>query len=127
MKHFAAVVLVVSLLSSVVIAQTETQANTNRPVRLIPKIPWSVGFTMKGTVTNVAMANDRINFQFKGWFSFHQIADGTNHVIKLDCERGISASVTPTPFVAMTTDWGGGSVQNNKDRLFEILDAAAKN
>lgn len=108
-------------------AQSGTQVNTNHSVKMIPKIPWSVGFTMKGVVTNVVMADERINFEFKGWLSMHQIADGTNHIIKMNCERGISATVTPASFVAMTADWGAGSVQNNKNRLFEILEAAAKN
>jgi hypothetical protein len=52
--------------------------------------------------------------------------EGTNQqVIKVDCERGISASITPDSFVAMTTDWRGGSVQNNKGRLLQILQTAA--
>ena len=103
-------------------------SDANQPARINTKVPWAVGFGMKGTVTNVVVVNERIQFRLTGWFWFHQyLLGGTNQqVIKVDCEHGISATVTPDSFVAMTTDWRGGSVQNDKGRLLEILEAAGE-
>jgi hypothetical protein len=101
--------------------------DTNQPASIYTKRPWAVGFGMKGTVTNVARVDGRIHFRLTGWFWFHQYPwGGTNRqVIKVDCERGISATVTPDSFVAMTRDWRAGSVQNDQDRLLQILQTAA--
>jgi hypothetical protein len=45
---------------------------TNQPFRFYTEIPWAVGFGMKGTVTNVVAADEKIHFQFNGWFYIHQ-------------------------------------------------------
>jgi hypothetical protein len=109
-------------------AQTTTPASTNRPHGFVGKVPWGVGFSMRGTVADVSLADEKIHFRFKGWTTLFQYPEGgTNkQVIKVNCERGVSATVTPDSFVAMTEDWGAGSVQNDKGRLLKILTSAAE-
>jgi hypothetical protein len=95
--------------------------------RLRSKVPWSVGFWMEGTVTNVTEAEGRIQFRLNGNFSFHQIPEEgpQNQVIKVFGEHGISATVQQSePFFAMTTDWSGGSLRKKGD-LLKLLKTAA--
>jgi uncharacterized protein (AIM24 family) len=47
-------------------------------------------------------------------------------VIEVHRKGGFSATVSPDSFVAMTSDWRGGSVQNDKGRLLKILESAAE-
>jgi hypothetical protein len=92
------------------------------------KVPWAVACSMKGTVTNVVMVDGRIQFKLTGWFWFSQYPEGgTNQqIVRFNCQNGMTAVVTPDSFVAMTPNWTGGSVQNDKGRLLEILEVAEK-
>lgn len=128
MKHLYVIAGLVSVFCCFVMPRASAQAATNQPTRIYTKVPWAIGFAMKGTVTNVTMIDERIHFQLTGWFWFHQYPwGGTNQqVIKVDCEHGMPATVTPDSFVAMTSDWRGGSVQNDKGRLLKILETAAE-
>jgi len=92
------------------------------------KIPWGVGTGMEGTITNIVVTDGCIRFQLTGWFWLTQYPEGgTNEqVIKVDCKRGVSATVNqPDSFVAMTSDWRAGSVRNGKGRLLNLLQTAA--
>ncbi len=101
---------------------------TNGPAKTSPEAPWAVGFGMEGKVTNVRMVQDIIHFQLAGWFWLHQYpGEGTNsQIIKVNCERGISAALTPSSFVAMPSNWVAGSVVNDKAKLFKILNIASE-
>jgi hypothetical protein len=84
---------------------------------------------MEGTITNITVTGHHISFQLTGWFWLAQYPEGgTNkQVIKVDCRRGISATVNqPDSFVAMTRDWTGGSVQNGEGKLLRLLQIAAE-
>jgi hypothetical protein len=102
-------------------------AITNQPPRIYTKIPWAVGFEMKGTVTNVVVSGEKIQFQFTGWFYMHQYPwGGTNEeVIKVDCQHGISAIVSPTDFVATVPGVNAAVVRRKKD-LLPLMEGAAK-
>jgi len=93
------------------------------------KIPWGVGTGMEGTITNIVVSDERIHFQLTGWFWLAQHPEGgTNkQVIKVDCRRGIPDTVNEADsFVAMTSDWRGGSVRNGKGKLLKLLQTAAE-
>jgi hypothetical protein len=96
------------------------------PVSLLAK-GGGIGFWMEGTVTDVTTEGDRIKFHLKGQFRFDQYSGGhTPQIIKVDCEKGITAIVHQAdPFFAFTPDWGGGSIQG-KGGLLRILKAAAE-
>jgi uncharacterized protein (AIM24 family) len=47
-------------------------------------------------------------------------------MIEVHRKGGFSATVSPDSFIAMTSDWGAGSVQNDKGRLLKILEKAAE-
>jgi hypothetical protein len=129
-SHFAFQFLLA--ITGCLLATAAFAEDTNKPAhhehRIYTKIPWAVGFGMEGTVTNITLVDERIHFQFTGWFWLDQYPwGGTNQqVIKVDARKGISATLTPTEFVAMTSDWGGGSVVNDKTKLIKILNTAAK-
>jgi hypothetical protein len=126
---FAIIVLLIAVTTSPAGDTNQPAVSTGQLSGFHQKNPWAVGCGMKGTVTNVSMIDGRIQFKLTGWFWFHQYPEGgTNgeQVIKVNCERGISATVTPDSFVAFTPDWRAGSVVNDKGRLLEILKTAAK-
>jgi len=102
--------------------------DTNQPARIYTKKPWAVGFGMQGTVTNVVAADDKIHFQFNGWFFIRQYPwGGTNEeVIKVDCQRGVSATVSLTDsFVATVPNVNAATTRNRGD-LLPIFKAAAE-
>jgi hypothetical protein len=81
---------------------------------------------MEGTVTNIVATEEGIHFRLAGWFWFTQYPwGGTNQqVIKVDCKRGIPATVHQAdPFFAFTPDWRAGSL-GEKGRLLRILKIA---
>src|SRR5277367_454702 len=123
---FSFAILLVTVVTSLAVDDTNRPAIFGGYHQIVP---WGVGYGMKGTVTNVTVIGDRIQFQLTGWFWFHQYPEGgTNgeQVIKVDCRRGILATVNdPDSFVAMTSDQLGGSVRNGKGKLLAILQAAA--
>ena len=84
---------------------------------------------MEGTVTNVAVVDQRIHFQLTGWLWLHQYPEGGTNVeqiVKVDGQHGISATVgQPDSFVAMSSDWRAGSVRNEKGNLLKILRTAS--
>lgn len=92
------------------------------------KLHWAVGFGMEGTATNVALADERIQFQVKGRFWFTQYPpESTRQVmIEVHPEKVFPARVSPGSFVAMTSDWRAGSVATDKGRLLKILTAAGE-
>ena len=101
---------------------------TNQPARIYTKVPWAIGFGMKGTVANVVAVDEKIHFQFSGWFYMHQYPwGGTNkEVIKVDCQRGISAIVSITDsFVATVPNVNAAAMKKRKD-LLPIFKAAAE-
>lgn len=100
--------------------------DTNEPAISLSKRPWAVGFILKGTVTNVVADGDKIHFQFNGWFYFRQYSlwRGTNEqFIKVDCQKGISATVSVTDFVATVPKVNAAAVKPAKD-LLPIFKAA---
>lgn len=104
------------------------EPGTNQAPRIYTKVPWAVGFEMKGTVTNVVATGDKIHFQFNGWFNIHQYPwGGTNEeVVKVDCQRGISATVSLTDsFVATVPNVNAAAVRKRGD-LLPIFTAAAE-
>jgi hypothetical protein len=117
----------VCLLPIAVVAEG-TNSSTNREPHFFSKVPWGVGFGMEGTVTNVALVEGRIQFQLNGRFWFTQYPPESTKQVVIEVHRkdGFSATVSPDSFVAMTSDWRGGSVQNDKGRLLKILESAAK-
>ncbi|MBM3883233.1 MAG: hypothetical protein FJ387_26565 [Verrucomicrobia bacterium] len=87
-----------------------------------------VGFWMEGTLTNITVTGDRIQFQLTGRFWMEQFPDGRppRQLIEVDCKRGVSATVSQAePFFAMTSDWHGGAIRQ-KGALLKILKAAAE-
>jgi hypothetical protein len=106
----------------------DANSSTNREPHFYSKVPWAVGFGMEGTVTNVAWLEGRIQFHLNGRFWFMQYPPETPKqvVIEVHHTGGFSATVSPDSFVAMTSDWRGGSVQNDKGRLLKILETAAE-
>jgi hypothetical protein len=100
--------------------------DANQPVRFYTHIPWSVGFDMKGTVTNVVATDEQIHFQFNGWFYIHQYPwGGTNEeVIKVDCQRGISASVSLTDSFVATLPNVNAAAEKKREDLLPIFEAA---
>ena len=106
----------------------EANTSTNREPHFYSQIPWAVGFGMEGTVTNIALVNGRIQFHLNGRFWFSQLPPETPKQVMIEVHHkgGFSATVTPDSFVAMTSDWRGGSVQNDKGRLLKILETAAE-
>jgi len=131
MKRFSMLAIfffVIIYFSASVLAQEQA------PTRVPPGgfhqiIPWGISCAMKGTVTNVAVVDNHIHFQLNGWFWFSQYPEGgtSEQIIRVDCHNGVSVTLSQVDsFVAETADWNGGSVQNNKDRLVEILQTAEK-
>jgi hypothetical protein len=100
---------------------------TNQPAGSYTKVPWAVGFTMKGTVTNVVATGDKLHFRFSGWFYLHQYPwGGTNQeVIKVNCQSGISATVSLTDFVATVPNVNAAAERKRED-LPPIFKAAAE-
>jgi hypothetical protein len=128
---FSFVILLIAIGTSPAAGDTNQAALAAGQQRVFrQKIPWAVGFGMEGILTNVVVVEDHIQFQLTGWFWFHQYPEGgTNgqQIIKVDCQRGISATVNdPDSFVAMTSNWRGGSVRNGKGNLQKILQTAEK-
>jgi len=101
---------------------------TNQPARIYTKVPWAVGFRMKGTVTNVIATGDKIHFQFSGWFYLHQYPwGGTNEeVIKVNCQSGISATVSLTDSFVATVPNVNAAAERKRDDLLPIFKAAAE-
>jgi hypothetical protein len=100
--------------------------DTNEPTISLSKIPWGVEFFMKGTVTNVVADTDKIHFEFHGWFYMRQYSwNGVTNqqVIKMDCQRGISAVVRITNFVATVPNVNAAAVRT-ADALLPIFKAA---
>ena len=100
--------------------------DTNEPAISLSKFPWAVGFGMKGTVTNVVADTDKIHFQFHGWFYLRQYSwNGVTNrqVIKVDCQNGISATVSISDFVAAVPNVNAAAVRN-RDALLPIFKAA---
>ncbi len=106
----------------------EINSSTNREPHFYSKMPWAVGFGMEGTVTNVVLNGERIEFQVNGRFWFSQYPPESPKQVMIEVHRkdGFSATVTPDSFVAMTSNWRAGSVVNDKGRLLKILMAAAE-
>jgi hypothetical protein len=106
----------------------DANSSTNREPHFYSKKPWAVGFGVEGTVTNVALVDGRIQFHLNGRFWFTQYPPETPKqvVIEVHHKGGFRATVSPDSFVAMTSDWRGGSVQNDKGRLLKILETAAE-
>lgn len=127
---FSFVILLIAIVTSSAAGDRNQAALAAQPGGFHQKLPWAVGFGMEGTLTNVVVVDDHIQFQLTGWFWFHQYPEGgTNgeQVVKVDCQRGISATVNdPDSFVAMTSDGRGGSVRNGKGNLQKILQTAEK-
>jgi hypothetical protein len=104
--------------------------DTNEPSVSLSKFPWAVGFGLKGTVTNIVADGDKIHFQFHGWFylrqySWNGVTNGQSlaQVIKMDCQRGISATVTVTDFVATVPNVNAAAVRTS-EALLPIFKAA---
>src|SRR5262245_53496545 len=107
----------------------DANSSTNREPHFYSKIPWGVGFGMEGTVTNVTLVEGRIQFHVDGrfWFTQYPPESPKQVVIEVHRKGGFSSVVSPTDsFVAMTSDWRAGSVQNDKGRLLKILETAAE-
>ena len=101
-----------------------------RPVRSYSKMPWGFGFTLKGTVADVAVVTNTIHFQFKGWLSIRQYSGTTNtyhpQVVYVDCRNGISAVAQITDFVAEVPNINAAAVRTS-EYLLPIFQAAARN
>lgn len=123
-------ILMIAVMTSPAAGDTNQPALSNAPHGgFHQKIPWAVGTGMEGTITNIAVSDHRISFQLTGWFWLTQYPEGGTNVqiIKVDCRCGIPATVNqPDSFVAMTSDWSGGSVQNGKGKLLKLLQTAAE-
>ena len=106
----------------------DSNSSTNREPHFYSKLPWAVGFGMEGTVTNVVVVEGRIQFRLDGrfWFTQYPPESPQQVVIEVHRKGGFSARVSPDSFVAMTSDWRAGSVQNDKGRLLKILESAAE-
>src|ERR1043166_6389022 len=106
----------------------DATTSTNREPHFYSKIPWAIGFGMEGTVTNVALVGGRIQFHLNGRFWFTQLPPETPKQVMIEVHHkgGFAATVTPDSFVAMTSDWRGGPVQNDKGRLLKILETAGE-
>ena len=116
MKKSRILLLVLLVVSSVVVATSAFAKGGG------------VGFWMEGTITNVTVAGDRIQFELTGRFWLEQFPDGRppRQMIEVDCKRGISATVSQAePFFAMTSDWRGGAIRQ-KGELLKILKTAAQ-
>ena len=115
------------LLLTVVLAG-ENNSSTNREPHFFSKRPWAVGFTMFGTVTNVAKAGAQIQFRVNGRFVCSQFPPESPQPVQVEVHpKGwFSATVTADSFVAVASDGRGASVQNDKQRLLEILQTAAE-
>ena len=117
-----------TILGLLIATSAFSSPGTNQQARIYTKKPWAVGFRMKGTVANVVATDDKIHFQFSGWFYLHQYPwGGTNEeVIKVDCQRGISATVSLTDsFVATVPNVNAAAMKKRKD-LLPIFKAAAE-
>ena len=133
MKTLAARLLKVLLLSALgslpprLALAGDNDASTNREPHFFSKRPWAVGFQMEGTVTNVASVGRQIQFQVSGRFVLSEFPPESPKPVQIEVHpKGwFLATVTPDPFVAVTSDGRGASVQNDKRRLLEILKAAA--
>jgi hypothetical protein len=115
------------LLPMAVFAQA-TNSSTNREPHFYSKLPWAVGFGMEGTVTNVALVDERIQFQLNGrfWLTQYPPESTKQVVIEVHRQGGFSATLSPDSFVAMTRNGSAGSVQNDKGRLLKILTTAGE-
>jgi hypothetical protein len=127
---FSFIILLIAVVASPAAEDTNQSAISNGQQHgFHSKIPWGVGSGMEGTVTNIVVTDQIIRFQLTGWFWLIQYPEGgTNkQVIKVDCKRGISATVKqPDSFVRMTRNWDAGSVKNGKGYLQKILQTAAE-
>jgi len=83
---------------------------------------------MEGTATNVALIDERLQFQVNGRFWFTQFPPESPKPVVIEVHRkgGFLATVSRDSFVAMTGDGRAGSVMNDKGRLLRILTAAAQ-
>jgi hypothetical protein len=102
--------------------------DTNEPSQSLSKLPWAVGFELKGTVTNIVADSDKIHFQFHGWFYMYQYSwNGVTNkqIIKMDFQNGRSATVKITDFVATVPNVNAAAVRT-KEALLPIFKAAEK-
>jgi len=100
--------------------------DTNEPTVSLSKMPWGVLFSLKGTVTNVVADQDKIRFEFHGWFYFRQYSwNGVTNeqVIKMDFRKGASATAKITDFVATVPNVNAAAVRT-KEALLPIFKAA---
>jgi len=88
-----------------------------------------VGFWMEGTVKNIRVNADKINFQLIGRFWFIQYSGQPatkESLITVDLSHGTTVTIRQaTPFFAMSSDWRGGAIRK-KGELLKILQAAAR-
>ena len=119
---------VAACLSLTAVFADDTNFSNRRAPHFYSKSPWAVGFGMEGTITNVALTDERIQFHLNGrfWFSQYPPESPKQQVIEVHREGGFSATVSSDSFVAMTKDWRAGSVQNEKGKLLKILKTAAE-
>jgi hypothetical protein len=120
--------ILLTILGLLIGASAFSGPSTNQPARIYTKVPWAVGFRMKGTVTNVVATGDKIHFQFNGWFYLHQFPwGGTNEeVIKVNCQNGISATVSLTDSFVATVPNVNAAAERKRDDLLPIFKAAAE-
>ena len=116
-----------SLLATAVLAG-DNDSSTNREPHFFSQRPWAIGFRMEGTITNVASVGRQIHFQVNGRFVLSEFPPDSPKPVQIEVHpKGwFLATVTPDSFVAVPSDGRGGSVQNDKGRLLEILKAAAE-
>lgn len=85
-----------------------------------------VGFTMDGTVTNVTVSGENIQFTFTGTFRMSQFRGIRKSVVEIDCEHGVSATVSQgEPFFAMSSDGRAGAIRP-AGALLKIFRATAE-
>jgi hypothetical protein len=73
-----------------------------------------VGYWLEGTVTSARLAGDRVELVVAGHLILDQYSGGpaTRQVIRYECARGISASLTQwKAFFAITSNWRGGGIR----------------
>ena len=116
-----------SLLLTAVFAE-DTNGLANREPHFYSKLPWAIGFGMEGTVTNVVLVAERIQFRLHGRFWLRQYPPESTKQVVIEVHRtgGFSATVSPDSFVAMTADGRARSVVNDKGNLLRILTTAAE-
>ncbi len=86
-----------------------------------------VGFTMKGTLTNLTANGGSCQFTFTGTFHITQWRGASPSTIEIDCKRGFAATVTQNSFfVATHPTANAAAVRNDPNALSRILKAAAE-